>query len=105
MLSLLGILTTYVLVSTTIGSLSLALIPKLVIIFILISIYSIYNNLKENTILVTEINNIIYTLFSLVIYFICLEENMLVALLISFIYLAIGVSAKLKDKIFLNMHF
>ena len=100
MLSLLGILTTYVLVSTTIGSLSLALIPKLVIIFILISIYSIYNNLKENTILVTEINNIIYTLFSLVIYFICLEENMLVALLISFIYLAIGVSAKLKDKIF-----
>ena len=66
------------------------------ICFILISIYSIYNNLKENTILVTEINNIIYTLFSLVIYFICLEENMLVALLISFIYLScilIGMSS------------
>ena len=93
-LDLFGILITYILVTTTIASTNVSIIPKLLIIFILLTIYSIYNNLNENSNISTEVNNIIYTILTLSVYLIYLNENVLYALLVAVIYLILSATSK-----------
>ena len=67
MLSILGIVITYILISTTMSSFDIELSTKLLLMFIMLTTYSVLNNLKSNTNMITEINNIIYSLFTTIV--------------------------------------
>ncbi len=98
-LDIMGILITYVLVSSTISSLSIKLTTELLIMFLLLTVFSAFNNLEHNSILVTEVNNIIYTIFSIVVYSIFLEEEVLLALLVALVYLIKTASSKFSKDV------
>lgn len=96
MLSILGIVITYILITTTMSSFDIELSTKLLLMFIILTTYSVLNNLKSNTNMITEINNIIYTLFTTIVYLILIETEPLMALLVAVIYLVFALTSKFK---------
>jgi hypothetical protein len=100
-LNAVGIIITYVLVSTTMASIDINVSSKTLILFAIVSIYSLFNNLRNNSNnrIIVEFNNVIYTIISLIIYAILLEEETLLSLIVAVIYLIIGAGSKVETKI------
>lgn len=98
-LNILGILITYVLVITTFASINIALTSKVLFIFIVLTIYSIYNNLIKNKEVIIEVNNVVYTLLSFGCYGILLEKEVLLSLIVAVTYLILGAASKVETRI------
>lgn len=98
-LNILGVIVTYVLVSTTLSTLDIELTSKVLFMFIILTGYSVFNNLKGNNQLLVELNNIIYTIVSLIIYGILIEEEVLLSLIVAVLYVVLGAASKIETKI------
>lgn len=100
-LNAVGIIITYILVSTTMASIDINLTSRSLILFAIVSLYSLFNNLriKCNNKVIIEFNNVIYTIVSLIIYAILIEEETLLSLIVAVIYLILGAASKVESKI------
>ena len=96
LLSILGILITFILISTTTASFDIELAPKVLLMFIVLTAYSVLNNFNSNSNLITEVNNVIYTFFTTIVYLILMETEALVALTVAIIYLVFALTAKFE---------
>lgn len=98
-LNIFGVAITYALVSTTIASIDIALTSQMLFMFIILTIYSVFNNLNNNKKILLELNNVIYTIVSLIIYAVLLEEEILLSLIVAVVYLILGAASKVETKI------
>lgn len=98
-LNILGVIITYVLVSAAITSIDMNIISKTLITFVVLTIYSLFNNLKNNNEILLEVNNVIYTFISLIAYTVLLEEEVLISLIVAVIYLILGAGSKVQTNI------
>ena len=96
LLTILGMLITFILVTVTFASFDMKITTELFLTFVSLTAYSLFNNLKSNKMIITEINNIIYTVFTSIIYINLIENEALIALLVAIIYLVFAITSKFK---------